>query len=203
MPKDELEDYSNMNMNIDYIRSIKPVVAFHDFDGNEQGFRMTHLAMERTSEMMIDNATLRNLEIFTSNSGFKEGSLLSVIDKTSTSAGGRLLRSYLSAPSYNASKINKRLDVVEFLIKNEEIKDELLIKISSISDIERSLSRLSLGRSTPRDLASIRDTLIKITEIKKILNNYEIPEELKKHKKMLIENHEIIKELDSIVKDVV
>tara|TARA_B100001093_G_scaffold456113_1_gene466801 strand:+ start:7823 stop:9418 length:1596 start_codon:yes stop_codon:yes gene_type:complete len=58
LPKDELKDYSNMNMNIDYIRSIKPVVAFHDFDGNEQGFRMTHLAMERTSEMMIDNALL-------------------------------------------------------------------------------------------------------------------------------------------------
>ena len=40
----------------DSIRSIKPLVAFHDFDGNEQGFRMTHLAMERTSNMMIENA---------------------------------------------------------------------------------------------------------------------------------------------------
>ena len=58
LPTDELEDYSDMNKNIDYIRSIKPVVAFHDFDGNEQGFRMTHLAMERTSQMMIENALL-------------------------------------------------------------------------------------------------------------------------------------------------
>lgn len=56
LPKDELDDYSDMNKNIDYIRSIKPMVAFHDFDGNEQGFRMTHLAMERTSQMMIENA---------------------------------------------------------------------------------------------------------------------------------------------------
>ena len=56
LPKDELDDYSDINQNIDYIRSIKPVVAFHDFDGNEQGFRMTHLAMERTSQMMIENA---------------------------------------------------------------------------------------------------------------------------------------------------
>jgi hypothetical protein len=56
LPTDELDDYSDMNKNIDYIRSIKPVVAFHDFDGNEQGFRMTHLAMERTSQMMIENA---------------------------------------------------------------------------------------------------------------------------------------------------
>ena len=45
-----------MKKSIDYIRSIKPVVSFHDFDGNEQGFRMTHLAMERTSKMMIQNS---------------------------------------------------------------------------------------------------------------------------------------------------
>ena len=58
LPNQELDNYDDVNKNIDYIRSIKPLVAFHDFDGNEQGFRMTHLAMERTSNMMIENAML-------------------------------------------------------------------------------------------------------------------------------------------------
>ena len=50
------DNFDNIKDSIDYIRSIKPMVSFHDFDGNEQGFRMTHLAMERTSQMMIDNS---------------------------------------------------------------------------------------------------------------------------------------------------
>ena len=56
LPEHTLDSFDNMKDNIDYIRSIKPVVSFHDFDGNEQGFRMTHLAMERTSKMMIQNS---------------------------------------------------------------------------------------------------------------------------------------------------
>ena len=58
LPDEELDNCDDLNKNVDYIRSIKPLVAFHDFDGNEQGFRMTHLAMERTSNMMIENALL-------------------------------------------------------------------------------------------------------------------------------------------------
>ena len=58
LPDQELDNYDDLSKNIDYIRSIKPLVAFHDFDGNEQGFRMTHLAMERTSNMLIKNALL-------------------------------------------------------------------------------------------------------------------------------------------------
>ena len=58
LPDQELDNYDDLSKNIDYIRSIKPLVAFHDFDGNEQGFRMTHLAMERTSNMLIENALL-------------------------------------------------------------------------------------------------------------------------------------------------
>ena len=56
LPDYTLDNFDNIKDNVDYIRSIKPVVAFHDFDGNEQGFRMTHLAMERTSKMMIENS---------------------------------------------------------------------------------------------------------------------------------------------------
>ncbi|HIF29266.1 MAG: hypothetical protein ABGW72_00290 [bacterium] len=56
LPEHTLDSFDNMKDNIDYIRSIKPVVSFHDFNGNEQGFRMTHLAMERTSKMMIQNS---------------------------------------------------------------------------------------------------------------------------------------------------
>ena len=58
LPSSVPENFDDEKTNIDYIRSIKPIVSFHDFDGNEQGFRMTHLAMERTSKMLINNALL-------------------------------------------------------------------------------------------------------------------------------------------------
>lgn len=58
LPNEVPQDFNSEKNNIDYIRSIKPIVSFHDFDGNEQGFRMTHLAMERTSKMLINNALL-------------------------------------------------------------------------------------------------------------------------------------------------
>ena len=58
LPSNVPENFDDEKTNIDYIRSIKPIVSFHDFDGNEQGFRMTHLAMERTSKMLINNALL-------------------------------------------------------------------------------------------------------------------------------------------------
>ncbi|PPR77545.1 MAG: DNA mismatch repair protein MutS [Alphaproteobacteria bacterium MarineAlpha2_Bin1] len=160
------------------------------------------ISKNKIKEMVIDHSTFKNLEILQSNSGFKGGSLLSVIDKTSTSSGGRLLKKYLSAPLYDVKKINQRLDVVEFFIKNKSLSENLKANMSLIPDMERILSRISLGRNTPRDLGSIRDTLICITDIKKILGDKKLPEELYNQIKDLVINQNLIEELKKSLNEI-
>lgn len=109
--------------------------------------------------MVIDAATRRNLELTTSMHGERKGSLLSVIDKTVTGAGARLLASYLAAPLAYAEGINTRLNNVEFFFQYASLRSALREGLKHIPDIERALSRICLNRGSPRDLVMIRDGL--------------------------------------------
>ncbi len=109
--------------------------------------------------MEIDAATRRNLELRQTLSGERTGSLLNIIDKTVTGAGARLLAARLSAPLRDTGEIGERLDMVQFFAENERLLDDLRSTLKSSPDIERALSRLSLGRGGPRDLAAVRDGL--------------------------------------------
>ena len=86
------------------------------------------------NEMVIDHSTFKNLEILESNSGFKGGSLVSVIDKTSTSSGGRLLKKYLSAPLYNVEKIipTKDNDIYEIAHREGTYVHKMRLGLSEI-----------------------------------------------------------------------
>ncbi|MGD9638636.1 MAG: DNA mismatch repair protein MutS [Alphaproteobacteria bacterium] len=126
----------------------------------------------RNEFMEIDGATRRNLELSSSLSS-KGESLLSVIDKTVTGAGARLLAKYVAEPLTNPSRINHRLDLVEFFINASEARKTLRTIFMKCPDIERAVSRISLDRGSPRDLAAIRDTLQKVPEIKAIINKAE------------------------------
>lgn len=119
--------------------------------------------------MEIDGATRRNLELLESMIGDKGASLLSVIDRTVTGAGGRLLANRIANPLLDINEINKRLDIIEFFNENENIRRDLLTLLKSCPDIERALSRLSLGRGGPRDLANIKTTLELIPKLKNLL----------------------------------
>lgn len=116
--------------------------------------------------MEIDAATRRNLELVRTLSGERRGSLLSVIDKTVTGAGARLLAARISAPLTETRAINSRLDKIEFFLENDRLRDDIRKLLSECPDIERALARLSLGRGGPRDLAAIRDALQKSIEIR-------------------------------------
>ena len=109
--------------------------------------------------MEIDAATRRNLELTHTLSGERRGSLLSVIDRTITGAGARLLASQLNAPLTDPARLNERLDAVTFFVTAPPARDRLRAGLAACPDIERALSRLSLGRGGPRDLASMRDAL--------------------------------------------
>nr|CAH7713514.1 unnamed protein product [Callosobruchus chinensis] len=102
--------------------------------------------------MLIDASARRNLELFTTQFGEKKGSLISVIDHTVTASGGRLLKQMLASPLACSKAINLRLSTAQFFVNNHEPRRKIREILSNIPDIERSLSRLILGRGSPKDM---------------------------------------------------
>lgn len=119
--------------------------------------------------MMIDSSTRRNLELIRTLAGEKKGSLLATIDKTITGAGARLLGGYLSAPLMDSLKISKRLDLVTYFLNAEALRNQLRGLLKSCPDIERAMSRLSVGRGGPRDLSAVGTGLDQAFKIREII----------------------------------
>ncbi len=109
--------------------------------------------------MQIDAATRRNLELTHALSGGRAGSLLSVIDRTVTPAGARLLEQRLCSPSLSLDVIHARLAAVDFARDDTRTAEDLRAALRKTPDLDRALSRLSLDRGGPRDLAAIRGGL--------------------------------------------
>ncbi|HET8726732.1 MAG TPA: DNA mismatch repair protein MutS, partial [Alphaproteobacteria bacterium] len=119
--------------------------------------------------MEIDQATRRNLELTRMLSGERSGSLLSVLDRTVTGAGARLLAAHLAAPLTDPDAIEHRLDAVQFFATEERLRETLREAFRRCPDVERALARLTLGRGGPRDLAAVRDALIQAAAVKELL----------------------------------
>ena len=111
------------------------------------------------SMMAIDGATRRNLELHITMSGERGGSLLSAMDRTVTGAGARLLSARLAAPLTDAAAIDRRLGGVAFFVAESRLRGLLREVLDRCPDLERALSRLTVGRGGPRDLAAVRDGL--------------------------------------------
>ncbi|MEX0809376.1 MAG: DNA mismatch repair protein MutS [Dongiaceae bacterium] len=121
--------------------------------------------------MEIDAATRRNLELARNLSGAREGSLLQAIDRTITGPGARALATALSAPLTDPARIEARLDMVSFFLRDARLRGDLRDHLKRTPDLERALSRLTLGRGTPRDLAAMRDGLAQATAIHGLLSD--------------------------------
>ncbi|MGF1630533.1 MAG: DNA mismatch repair protein MutS [Kiloniellaceae bacterium] len=119
--------------------------------------------------MEIDAATRRNLELTEALTGGRAGSLLATIDRTVTGAGARLLATRLAAPLTDPAAIAGRHDLIAHFIDAEALRQDLRARLRRCPDIERGLSRLSLGRGGPRDLAAIRDALAVATALRGLL----------------------------------
>lgn len=117
------------------------------------------------SVMEIDAATRRNLELTSTMTGERAGSLLHTIDRTITGAGARLLAKHLAMPLMTPAEIDRRLDMVTHFFKLSDLRADVRGFLQGCADIERSLARLSLDRGGPRDLAAIRDTLGKTVQL--------------------------------------
>ncbi len=109
--------------------------------------------------MLIDAATRANLELTATLSGERQGSLIAAIDRTVTGAGARALARRLAGPSTDPQVIGRRLDAVAFMLTDTARRTDLRRDLSAAPDIARALSRLTLERGGPRDLAAIRDGL--------------------------------------------
>ncbi|HEX7628125.1 MAG TPA: DNA mismatch repair protein MutS, partial [Candidatus Methanoperedens sp.] len=139
---------------------------------------LNHIQSMRTysenESMVLDSITLRNLEIIQGIRGEASGSLLSVIDHTKTSMGGRLLRKWLLLPLISVVKINERLDAIEDIVKKTLLRYDLRSQLSNIRDIERLIGRIVYGNSNARDLISLKVSLLTIPEIKRSLKESDV-----------------------------
>ena len=121
--------------------------------------------------LMMDGFTLRNLEIIHSN--HHEGkSLLDIIDRTTTPMGGRPLRRRMILPLKSVNEINRRLSLIEFFNKEENLKYNIHDLLKSISDLDRLLGKLAAERISPKELGNFRNSLISIEKIKELLLPY-------------------------------
>ena len=115
------------------------------------------VALAADATLAIDGATRRNLEISKTLTGERRGSLLHAIDRTLTGAGARMLDARLAAPLTDVAAINQRLDLVQLFTERDELREAARDALRHCPDLERALSRLSLSRGGPRDLAAVRD----------------------------------------------
>ena len=113
----------------------------------------------------IDAATRKNLELTHALSGDREGSLLSVIDKTVTGAGARLLNNRLTNPIRDLIELNDRLDAVSWAIDHPRECETIRAALRRVPDLSRALTRISLGRAGPRDVTAIRTVLCVALEL--------------------------------------
>jgi len=156
--------------------------ALVDYVALTQQGQLPHIATpKRLNEgavMEIDAATRRNLELAQTMSGERKGSLLATIDRTRTGPGARALAARLAAPSTNVALIEQRLDCVQFFVTNSALRHRVLELLARAPDLERALSRLTVGRGGPRDLAGIRDGLALTADLKTMLADAPCPTRL-------------------------
>ena len=122
--------------------------------------------------MRLDNATRKNLEIMeSSREKTKKGSLLWVLDKTSTAMGARQMKKWLEKPLLNVKDITTRLDAVEAIKSNVFFRDDLIDSLRNIYDIERIIAKVVSGNINGRDLVSLKNSIKYLPEIRQKLLN--------------------------------
>ena len=127
---------------------------------------------EPNKYMVLDINTRANLEIHeTIIKRDRKGALIGILDKTSTSMGGRLLKKWLDQPLIDTREIEKRLNIVGFFVNNIELMDDVKSLLNQIYDIERLSSKISYGNCNARDLLSLKNSISVLPSFKTLLKN--------------------------------
>lgn len=140
----------SLSLNIDHIRDILPY---------------------STSEfMLLDRITQRNLELTESlHDGSRKNTLLSVLDKTQTPMGARMMRHWVKQPLLSTEEILKRQESIQLFLQNPAMMDRLSTLLESVRDLERLMMKISSGYATPRDIAGLKMSFEPIPIIKGLL----------------------------------
>jgi DNA mismatch repair protein MutS len=126
--------------------------------------------------LLLDPATRRNLELERSlRDGGRKGSFIHAVDETVTSAGGRLLRSWLLAPLLDPVEIGRRQDAIDEFLRRMESRRSLRERLRGVQDVERLLSRVVARTASPRDLLGLRSSLERLPGIVEELEELRAP----------------------------
>jgi DNA mismatch repair protein MutS len=126
--------------------------------------------------LLIDDSSRRNLELTqTIIGGSRDGSLLSVLDHTCTPMGARLLKHHLLFPLQDVTRINQRLDAVNFFFMNGQIRHDVRDILDAIHDLERLNSRMVLGTGNARDVLAMKRSLARLPELGHLQDQFQTP----------------------------
>ncbi len=173
----------------------------HYLDDTEHN-NLTHISnLQRIfpdSYVWMDKFTMKNLELFNSNSsnGFN---LSETIDDTITSMGSRRLKNWIAFPLVDKKEINKRQDIVSSIIEDNDISDFLDVNLNNISDIERLMSKIATYKISPRELIYLKNSLESVREIKQSLSN--VSGTLKKYGKTIPVSNSIVSLITKTLKE--
>lgn len=153
-----------------------------------------------TSNMILDRATIRNLELIANSYDNQiKGSLFSILDYTSTLMGKRQLYSWILNPLIEKSVIDERLEKVDIFFQNREMLEGSKEILSEINDVERIVGKIGLGRANGRDIKSLQISLENILKLKKILSQApDISKELDIYDKVL---NDVVEKIDNCIVD--
>jgi DNA mismatch repair protein MutS len=145
--------------------------ALLNYVGETQKQEVTHIRgletyfLERF--LWIDDLSCRNLELLSDiRSGSRQGTLLSIIDRTVTAMGGRMLKEWLRYPSIDIEEIEERLDAVTEVKRKQAVRNDLRELLKSVRDLERLGSKITMGQANARDLVALKRSLVMWPEIR-------------------------------------
>ena len=127
--------------------------------------------IDRNDAVWIDRFTIRNLELFASNSTTAKCSFTETIDRTLTAMGGRQLKRWVAMPLMDIAKIRMRQDIVAKFVEDGEFAEAMREQIALVGDLERIASRVATERVTPRELVQLKNSLAAIEIIAAIMNS--------------------------------
>ncbi|MCI0707685.1 MAG: DNA mismatch repair protein MutS [Ignavibacteriae bacterium] len=123
----------------------------------------------------LDESTKRNLEISSSLAGQAGGTLFSVIDRTQTPMGGRLLKRWINQPLKKLEPIQERLDAVKELVEKKPTRDKIRQELTNISDLERLIAKIATGRANPREINQLKYCLALVPHLQSFLKESKAP----------------------------
>lgn len=186
----------------DALKAVGAILFYVQETQKAQPGHLSQLELYRVQDyMVLDESTKRNLELFENlQTHSRKSSLLGVLDDTTTSMGGRMLKRWLGSPLMDLEKIDERLDSVSELKEKDSLRQKLRETLRKVPDVERLCAKVSLGVANARDLVALRSSLALLPEVKGLLSGLDW-RNFRKHPEELDELPEIRDLLQRAIED--